>query len=155
ARGPRARGGGGEDGHLPKAGVRRLWLWLKVCAVYVDARRACVEQLKAQTEWYWGPGCRVDRDGVLIAYGQAHELDRLELPSAQDRRPKQNRRIGPERVRIREREATELPPPIVRRVLGDPTSTVRMPIVLPDLLKTGDVRVQLVQPGHNLMATLP
>src|SRR5262249_49600478 len=104
-----------DEQHLPKAVVRRLWLWLKVCAVYVDARRACVEQLKAQTEWYWGPGCRVDRDGVLIAYGQAHELDRLEWPSAQDRRPKQNRRIGPERVRIREREATELPPPIVRR----------------------------------------
>jgi hypothetical protein len=31
-------------------------------------------------------------------------------------------------------------------MVGDPTAGVRMPIVLPDLLKTDDVSVQLVQP---------
>jgi hypothetical protein len=96
----------------------------------------------------------MDRAGLVIAYGQAHEFVRIEGPSAQDRRPKPNRWISPECVRVRQREATELPQPVDCSMLGDPTGSVRMAIVLLYLLKTHNVRVQLVQPGHDLMATL-
>ena len=40
-------------------------------------------------------------------------------------------------------------------MLGEPASGVRVAIVLPDLLETHDVGVQLVEPGHDLVSTLP
>ena len=44
-------------------------------------------------------------------------------------------------------EPTELPVPVARRMLGDPTRGVRMAIVLPYLLKTHDVR-RPTRPSH-------
>jgi hypothetical protein len=37
---------------------------------------------------------------------------------------------------------------------GDPTGGVRVAMVLPNLLKTHNVRVHFVQPRHDLIATL-
>jgi len=51
-------------------------------------------------------------------------------------------------------QPAELPLPVVPRMLGDPTPSVRMAMVLPYLLKTHHVRLQLVQPSHDLMPTL-
>ena len=85
------------------------------------------------------PRNQVPRDTLVMAHGQAHELDRIERPSAQDRGPKPKRRISAHRLRIRGREPAELPEPVARRMFGDPTPSVRMAIVLPNLLKTHNV----------------
>jgi hypothetical protein len=39
-------------------------------------------------------------------------------------------------------------------MFGDPATSIGMAIVLPDLLKTHNVRLQLVQPPHDLVSTL-
>ncbi len=113
-----------------------------------------MEQLERHTGRICGgrrPHVEVRR---LMAYRQTHEFGRIDRPSAQHRGPKTKRRIGPDRLRVGGREPTELPLPVVRRMLGDPIPSVRMAMVLPYLLKTHNVRVQLVQPRHDLIPTL-
>ena len=90
---------------------------------------------------------------VVPAHWEAHEFDRIDRPATQDRGPEPKRRIGPDRVRIRDCEPTELPVPRARQLLGDPTASVRMAMVLPYLLKAHDTWFQLVEPGHDLMPT--
>ena len=92
---------------------------------------------------------------LVTADRQAHHLDRIARPSTEDRRSEPQRRVGPDRCRVGGRETAELPVPVTSRVLGDPASSVRVAIVLPDLLETHDVGVQLVEPVHDLVSTLP
>ena len=143
-----------DEQHLADAvgGLRRQRL--EVGAVDVESGGANMHQLERHAgRQRRGSHRQVCGTLLVAADRQAHHFDRVERPSTEDRRSEPQRRVSPDRSRVGEPEPAELPVPVARSVLGDPTARVRVTIVLPDLLKAHDISVQLVEPRDDLAPT--
>ncbi|KAG1648673.1 hypothetical protein GQR58_029663 [Nymphon striatum] len=132
----------GHDLHAAMPTVR--WGRRQMRREHVDARSASVHQFPRH-----GLG-----NGILgvVGDGQCPHVMIVDLPATQNGGPKTKGWLRP--LHPRNVVPTERPVIFSAALLGDPTGGVLIVDVLPHLLETHDVGVELVDPGHDLVAPL-